>query len=82
MLQYSYSPVAPVPAEKFGVEAKIARYVLWNFPPASVWRYTRKAAYDQSAPPGPLAGAPQFLMLASMAAIANLANRLGREACQ
>lgn len=42
MLQYSYSPIAPVPAAKFGITAKIARYVLWNFPPAAVWRYTKK----------------------------------------
>lgn len=42
MLQYSYSPVPPVPADKLGIEAKIARYVLWNVPPAAVWRYTKK----------------------------------------
>lgn len=41
MLQYSYSPIAPIPAKKFGITAKIARYVLWNFPPAAVWRYTK-----------------------------------------
>jgi phosphatidylethanolamine/phosphatidyl-N-methylethanolamine N-methyltransferase len=44
MLQYSYSPVAPIPAKDFGVEAKLARYVFRNLPPASVWRYTRKSA--------------------------------------
>ena len=43
MLQYSYSPIAPMPAAKFGITAKIARYVLWNFPPAAVWRYTKKS---------------------------------------
>ena len=43
MLQYSYSPIAPVPAAKLGITAKIARYVLWNFPPAAVWRYTKKS---------------------------------------
>lgn len=43
MLQYSYSPIPPIPAAKLGVEAKIARYVLWNFPPAAVWKYTKKA---------------------------------------
>jgi phosphatidylethanolamine/phosphatidyl-N-methylethanolamine N-methyltransferase len=41
MLQYSYSPITPIPAKKLGVTAKIARYVLWNFPPAAVWRYTK-----------------------------------------
>jgi phosphatidylethanolamine/phosphatidyl-N-methylethanolamine N-methyltransferase len=41
MLQYSYSPVAPIPAKDFGVTAKLVRYVFWNFPPATVWKYTR-----------------------------------------
>lgn len=43
MLQYSYSPVTPIPAAKLGIEAKMARYVLWNFPPAAVWRYRKVA---------------------------------------
>lgn len=43
MLQYSYSPIPPIPAAKLDVDAKIARYVLWNFPPAAVWKYTKKA---------------------------------------
>jgi phosphatidylethanolamine/phosphatidyl-N-methylethanolamine N-methyltransferase len=41
MLQYSYSPVAPVPAEKLGIEARMARFVALNVPPAFVWKYTR-----------------------------------------
>jgi len=41
MLQYSYSPVTPVPAEKLGIKAEMARYVVWNVPPATVWRYRR-----------------------------------------
>jgi phosphatidylethanolamine/phosphatidyl-N-methylethanolamine N-methyltransferase len=41
MLQYSYSPICPVPARKLGIKAELARYVLQNFPPAAVWRYTR-----------------------------------------
>lgn len=41
MLQYSYSPVAPVPAKALGIEAAIARFVLLNVPPAYVWKYTR-----------------------------------------
>ena len=41
MLQYSYSPVPPVPARKLGIKAELVRYVLWNFPPASIWRYRR-----------------------------------------
>ena len=42
MLQYSYSPLAPVPAKKLGIEARIARFVLLNVPPAFVWKYTRR----------------------------------------
>ena len=42
VLQYSYSPVCPVPADELGVEAKIARFVPWNVPPAFVWRYRRR----------------------------------------
>jgi phosphatidylethanolamine/phosphatidyl-N-methylethanolamine N-methyltransferase len=44
MLQYSYSPVAPVPAAKLGIEARLARYVLRNFPPAAVWKYRKLTA--------------------------------------
>lgn len=40
MLQYSYSPVSPVPAKKLGIDARIARFVPANVPPAFVWKYT------------------------------------------
>ena len=43
MLQYTYSPVAPVPVAELGIDADLARYVLWNVPPAAIWRYRRKA---------------------------------------
>ena len=43
MLQYSYSPIAPIPAARFGIEARIARFVALNVPPAFVWKYTRPA---------------------------------------
>lgn len=39
VLQYSYSPIPPVPTKQLGIEARIAAYVLWNLPPAAVWRY-------------------------------------------
>lgn len=42
MLQYTYSPLAPVPVKAFGLEAELARYVLRNVPPAAVWRYRRR----------------------------------------
>ncbi|MCS6877726.1 MAG: phospholipid methyltransferase [Geminicoccaceae bacterium] len=41
MLQYSYSPVPPVPARRLGIRAELVRYVLRNLPPATVWRYRR-----------------------------------------
>ena len=44
MLQYSYSPIAPIPAKKLGVDARLVKFVLRNLPPATVWRYRRLAA--------------------------------------
>jgi phosphatidylethanolamine/phosphatidyl-N-methylethanolamine N-methyltransferase len=41
MLQYSYSPIAPIPAKKLGVDVKLIKFVLRNLPPATVWRYRR-----------------------------------------
>lgn len=43
VLQYSYSPVSPVPAAKLGIKSEIARFVPLNVPPAFVWKYTRPA---------------------------------------
>ncbi len=39
ILQYSYSPIRPIPARKLGVKAEIVRFVLRNVPPATVWRF-------------------------------------------
>jgi phosphatidylethanolamine/phosphatidyl-N-methylethanolamine N-methyltransferase len=39
LLQYSYSPVAPIPARKLGVDAKLVKFVVRNVPPATVWRF-------------------------------------------
>ena len=44
MLQYSYSPIAPIPAKKLGVDVKLVKFVLRNLPPATVWRYRRAGA--------------------------------------
>jgi phosphatidylethanolamine/phosphatidyl-N-methylethanolamine N-methyltransferase len=44
MLQYSYSPISPIPAKKLGVDAKLVKFVLRNFPPATVWRFRPLAA--------------------------------------
>lgn len=42
VLQYSYSPIAPIPAERLGLEAELVRYVIRNVPPAAVWRFRRR----------------------------------------
>jgi phosphatidylethanolamine/phosphatidyl-N-methylethanolamine N-methyltransferase len=39
ILQYSYSPICPIPAKKLGVEAELVKFVLRNVPPATVWRF-------------------------------------------
>lgn len=39
MLQYSYSPIPPIPAKKLGVKAELVKFVLRNVPPATVWRF-------------------------------------------
>jgi phosphatidylethanolamine/phosphatidyl-N-methylethanolamine N-methyltransferase len=39
LLQYSYSPICPIPARKLGVEAKMVKFVVRNVPPATVWRF-------------------------------------------
>jgi phosphatidylethanolamine/phosphatidyl-N-methylethanolamine N-methyltransferase len=39
LLQYSYSPVAPIPAKKLGIDAKLVKFVIRNVPPATVWRF-------------------------------------------
>lgn len=41
LLQYSYSPLSPIPAKKLGARAELVRFVLRNVPPATVWRYRR-----------------------------------------
>jgi phosphatidylethanolamine/phosphatidyl-N-methylethanolamine N-methyltransferase len=44
LLQYTYSPISPIPAKKLGVEAKLVRFVSRNVPPATVWRFRPLAA--------------------------------------
>lgn len=43
MLQYTYSPLPPVPTRKLGIKAELVRIVPLNIPPATVWRYRRAA---------------------------------------
>jgi phosphatidylethanolamine/phosphatidyl-N-methylethanolamine N-methyltransferase len=42
LLQYSYSPIAPIPARRLGVEARLIKVVIRNVPPATVWRFCRR----------------------------------------
>lgn len=51
LVQYSYSPVAPIKHKLLGLEAKRMKYVLRNIPPASVWRFTRGANFVPLAKP-------------------------------
>jgi phosphatidylethanolamine/phosphatidyl-N-methylethanolamine N-methyltransferase len=44
LLQYSYSPISPIPAKKLGVDARLVRFVVRNLPPATVWRFRPRAA--------------------------------------
>lgn len=50
VLQYSYSPIAPVPARRLGIRAELVRWVPLNFPPAAVWRYRRTAEFVHAPP--------------------------------
>jgi phosphatidylethanolamine/phosphatidyl-N-methylethanolamine N-methyltransferase len=40
LLQYSYSPVAPIRAKKLGVNIELIKFVVRNLPPATLWRIT------------------------------------------
>ena len=46
LLQYSYSPIVPIPAKKLGVEARLVKFVVRNLPPATVWRFRPRGAHD------------------------------------
>lgn len=46
MLQYTYGPHAPVPLEMaaaYGLQGEPVARVWWNFPPARIWRFTKRA---------------------------------------
>lgn len=49
LLQYSYSPVSPIPARKLGVEAKLVKVVVRNLPPATLWRFRPRAGRTSAA---------------------------------
>lgn len=50
VLQYSYSPIVPIPARRLGIKAQLVRWVPLNFPPASVWLYRRTAEFVHAPP--------------------------------
>ncbi|MBX9977924.1 MAG: methyltransferase domain-containing protein [Alphaproteobacteria bacterium] len=41
LLQFTYGPLSPLPAKKLGLQKKRVGHVLLNFPPATIWRYTK-----------------------------------------
>lgn len=42
IVQYTYAPTCPLPAERLGLDAERVGRIWLNLPPASVWRFTRK----------------------------------------
>jgi phosphatidylethanolamine/phosphatidyl-N-methylethanolamine N-methyltransferase len=52
LLQYSYSPVSPIPARRLGVDARLVKFVVRNVPPATVWRFRRRRPAERGAANG------------------------------
>ena len=44
ILQYTYSPVSPLPRKRLGLTGKLMGWAANNLPPAAVWRFTRAEA--------------------------------------
>jgi phosphatidylethanolamine/phosphatidyl-N-methylethanolamine N-methyltransferase len=44
ILQYTYSPVSPLPRKQLGITGKLMGWAASNLPPAAVWRFTRAEA--------------------------------------
>lgn len=42
-IQFTYGIFSPLPRERLGIEGEVEERVLQNLPPASVWRYTKRA---------------------------------------
>lgn len=42
ILQFTYSPLSSLPADRLGLTKKRLGHVLLNFPPATVWQYSAK----------------------------------------
>jgi len=41
IIQFTYSPLCPIPLKKWGVYGKRVEYVIKNTPPAFVWKFSR-----------------------------------------
>jgi phosphatidylethanolamine/phosphatidyl-N-methylethanolamine N-methyltransferase len=44
ILQYTYSPLSPLPRKELGITGKLMGWAANNLPPAAVWRYSRAEA--------------------------------------
>jgi len=40
-LQFTYGPMSPIPRERFKIEGRVAKRIIANLPPASIWVYRR-----------------------------------------
>lgn len=47
-LHFSYCVISPIPHRSLGLAATRANWTLQNFPPASVWRFTPRAAAQRA----------------------------------
>jgi phosphatidylethanolamine/phosphatidyl-N-methylethanolamine N-methyltransferase len=43
VLQFTYGPISPLSSKKLGLIKKRLGHVFMNFPPATVWQYSRKS---------------------------------------
>jgi phosphatidylethanolamine/phosphatidyl-N-methylethanolamine N-methyltransferase len=42
IIQFTYGPNCPIPSRRLGLEAECVGRVWMNFPPATVWRFTKR----------------------------------------
>jgi phosphatidylethanolamine/phosphatidyl-N-methylethanolamine N-methyltransferase len=42
IIQFTYGPTCPIPSRRLGLEAECIGRVWMNFPPATVWRFTKR----------------------------------------
>jgi phosphatidylethanolamine/phosphatidyl-N-methylethanolamine N-methyltransferase len=42
IIQFTYGPTCPIPSRRLGLEAECVGRVWMNFPPATVWRFTKR----------------------------------------